>query len=178
MKNLAIVAAAIAVIVVPSSSALAQGAVQAKPGMAQPGMIRPGMKPGGQMMGADYQKKMAERAKQRRAKLVKDLKLNAAQAKQYDALEKKMTDKRKKAFSKPGPMDMQAMQKTFSAMRKEQMDGMKKILTKDQFAKYTKMQGEERKKRMQGGMMGRPMPGQPMPGRPGMMPGMPPKKGN
>ena len=105
-------------------------------------------------MGGDFKKRMEERQKERRAKLIKDLKLTADQTKKYDALQKKITEKRQKSFGKPGAMDMNAMRKKFDALRTEETTEMKKILTKDQFTKYNKMQEEARKKRMQGGMNG------------------------
>jgi len=97
-------------------------------------------------MGGDFMKRMAQRQKEMRDRLVKELKFTPAQTKAYDALSKKENDSRMKLFKPGGPRPDRTV---FDKMRLDHDTAMKKILTKDQFAKYTKIQEEERKKRMQ-----------------------------
>ncbi|CAN5564587.1 hypothetical protein BH11ARM1_BH11ARM1_06060 [soil metagenome] len=145
---------------------------QTKPPQGGPGMRGgPGMQ---QMSPADMQKRMAERQKKTRDELTKDLKLTPDQLKKYDALVKTETAARMKMFGgmgrpgmggppkagaagpKPGGPGGGDMMKMFQKMRADHMAGMKKILTKDQNAKYEKMEADRMKKRMGGPGMGGP----------------------
>jgi hypothetical protein len=146
MKTLAIFAALAAIVAIPAASL-----GQTKP--LPPGAAHSGMRPGMGMQGVapgspEWKKRMAEATKKRRAKLIKDLGMTAPQIKKLDALQKSEEAKRTKMMSQSHqPMDMQAMQKTFAKMRADHDAAMKKILSKAQWAKYQKMQAEERKRR-------------------------------
>lgn len=135
------------------------GATPVRPGGPPPMMGGPGgrMMPG--MPGSpDMMKRMAERRKLMHDKMVKDLKMTPKQVKQYDALEKQTDDMRRKMFAgMKGPIDQKQMAAKMDKMRATHTAGMKAFLTKDQFAKYTKILDDMRKN-------------SPMLGRPGMMP--------
>ena len=94
-------------------------------------------------MSPELAKQMREMKEVQMQKMIKELKLTKDQQKKFRAIDASTEPKLRKLMSEPG--DMSAKRPKLMKIVSDSQAELKKILTKDQWAKYQKMMAEQMK---------------------------------